>query len=645
MKKIIVIIVIIFQPFMCVGQDYFNYSLDQYGNASIRLDEKQKKKASGELVIPEYVGKKNEFRVLNINDFRGCANITSVVIPKQAYTIDYRAFRGCYNLKSVIIPESVREIKSEAFARCTNLQFVIIPNKTTSIGDNAFAGCINLIRVKIPDELRDNRGYSSLEKPIFEGCKNLSEIEGYSIKYPEWIDKELDPSSPIYKKLTNMRSSFSYFAQEKLLSYIQNWQKRKPIETLEQWKERVTESNRKKKIEEYLSTLQSEYIAKMDKGIRYNGSNCLLMEYDTDYNIYRIIFPSTREGYIKVPQQDAAVFKEKYKKYPHSVYIIPTYGIVNDHFEMLSFYVELDGKKYESVKTYENDNIEELAISLPPIDVNLKNNQEDRNTKNRVIDNRIDLNIPTTSIRKNNTFAVIIGNERYLRVAHVPYANNDAKIFAEYCKKTLGLPMKNVKVYENATYGTMIGAVSDIQKIAKAFKGDLNVIFYYAGHGIPDEVTGEGYLLPIDADGLKTEVCYPLNRLFRELGGLGAKSVVAFLDACFSGAHRGDGMVVAARGVAIKAKNGHPIGNTIVFSAATDKQTAFPYEEMEHGMFTYYLLKKIRESKGDCTLGELGSYICDEVAKQAVVTNRKEQTPTVITSQDLTNSWQNMKLK
>lgn len=642
MKKIIVVMIIIFQPFMCVGQDYFSYYVTDWGVAKIFLDEKQKKKASGELIIPEYVGK---YPVRDISDFSGCPNITSVVIPKQAYEISYKAFMGCYNLKSVIIPDSVEIIESNAFEGCTNLQSVIIPYKTRNLGCGAFKGCTNLVRVKIPDNEPWNDGINGISERIFEGCKNLSEIEGYSIKYPEWIDKELDPSSPIYKKLTNLRSSFSYFAQEKLLSNIQNWQKRKPIETVEQWKKRVTESNRKKKVKEYLSTLQSEYIVKMGKGISYGGYNCLLMEYDTDYNVYRIIFPNTKEGYIKVPQQDAAVFKERYKKYPHSVDIIPTYGIVNDHFEMLSFYVELDGKKYESVKTYENDNLEELAISLPPIDVNLKNNQEDRNTKNRVIDNRIDLNIPTTSIRKNNTFAVIIGNERYQRVAHVPYANNDAKIFAEYCKKTLGLPDKNVKVYENATYGTMISAVSDIQKIAKAFKGNINVIFYYAGHGIPDEATGDGYLLPIDADGLKTEVCYPLKRLYREFDGLGAKSVVAFLDACFSGAQRGEGMVVAARGVAIKAKSDQPVGNTVVFAAATDKQTAYPFKEKGHGMFTYYLLNKLRDSKGDCTLGELGSYICDEVPKQAVITNGKEQTPVVLTSQALMNSWRNMKLK
>lgn len=172
-----------------------------------------------------------------------------------------------------------------------------------------------------------------------------------------------------------------------------------------------------------------------------------------------------------------------------------------------------------------------------------------------------------------------------------------------------------------------------------------SIIFYYAGHGIPDEATGDGYLLPIDADGINMRVCYSLSQLYKDLGEMQARSVICFMDACFSGAQRGDGMLVAARGVAIKAKSEHPVGNIVVFSAATGKQTAYPYEEKGHGMFTYYLLKILRDTKGGCTLGELGSYICDEVAKQAVVTNGKKQTPVVPTSDGMGDSWKNMKLR
>lgn len=117
------------------------------------------------------------------------------------------------------------------------------------------------------------------------------------------------------------------------------------------------------------------------------------------------------------------------------------------------------------------------------------------------------------------------------------------------------------------------------------------------------------------------------------------------MDACFSGSQRGDGMLVAARGVAIKAKKTNPVGNMVVFSAAQGDETAYPYKEQKHGMFTYYLLKKLQETKGDVTLGELSDYITSEVKKQSIVLNGKMQTPTVIPSAQAGETWKEWKLR
>ena len=138
---------------------------------------------------------------------------------------------------------------------------------------------------------------------------------------------------------------------------------------------------------------------------------------------------------------------------------------------------------------------------------------------------------------------------------------------------------------------------------------------------------------------------YSVSRLYKELGEIGAKNVVVFIDACFSGSKRGDGMLASARGVAIKAKPQAPQGNMVVFSAATGDETAFPYNEKGHGMFTYFLLKKLQESKGDCTLGELGEYIQTNVRQRSVVVNRKTQTPTIVPSETMDDSWKNLKLR
>jgi hypothetical protein len=82
----------------------------------------------------------------------------------------------------------------------------------------------------------------------------------------------------------------------------------------------------------------------------------------------------------------------------------------------------------------------------------------------------------------------------------------------------------------------------------------------------------------------------------------------------------------------------------VVFSAATGDETAHQYEEKGHGLFTYFLLKKLQETQGAATYGELSDYVTQQVKRQSVVINNKRQTPTVIPSASLTN-WQSLKLK
>lgn len=256
----------------------------------------------------------------------------------------------------------------------------------------------------------------------------------------------------------------------------------------------------------------------------------------------------------------------------------------------------------------------------------------------------VDKDIPVTKNVNSNTYAVIIANEEYKHLAKVPMASNDGRIFSEYCSKILGLPKDNIRTYFDATGLDMEEAVEDIKKIAKVCQGQLNVIFYYAGHGIPDDATKDAYLLPVDGRENSVTGCMKLEDLYKNLGGLNARCVTVFLDACFSGAMRDGSMLVAARGVAYKPKPQNAYGNMVVFAATADNQTALAYKEKQHGMFTYYLLKKLKESRGNVTLEDLGDYLIDNVSLQSQLKNRKEQTPTIMTAPEFADKWKSLKL-
>ncbi len=69
------------------------------------------------------------------------------------------------------------------------------------------------------------------------------------------------------------------------------------------------------------------------------------------------------------------------------------------------------------------------------------------------------------------------------------------------------------------------------------------------------------------------------------------------------------------------------------------------YKEKQHGLFTYYLLKKLQETKGEVSYGELSEYLQNNVKKESFLINEKLQTPMVSTSPAVQNSWKNLELK
>ena len=221
----------------------------------------------------------------------------------------------------------------------------------------------------------------------------------------------------------------------------------------------------------------------------------------------------------------------------------------------------------------------------------------------------VDIDIPVSKAKQEKTFAVIIANENYEEEVNVEFALNDGVAFSQYCTKTLGIPQENVHVRQDATLNNILAEISWMQNIAKAYGDEARFIFYYAGHGVPDESNGTAYLLPVDGKSSILATGYSIGKLYDQLHALGSQNVTVVMDACFSGSKRGEGMLASARGVAIKSKAEAPKGNMLVISAAQGNETAYPYREKRHGLFTYFLLKKLQETKGNTTFGELFDYV------------------------------------
>jgi len=259
----------------------------------------------------------------------------------------------------------------------------------------------------------------------------------------------------------------------------------------------------------------------------------------------------------------------------------------------------------------------------------------------------VDNDIPELEHKNQYRFALIIGNEDYAsqqtdltNEVNVDFARNDASAFKEYAIKSLNIPTENVTFILDATTGKMKQALDRISLLAKNSSGNAELFFFYAGHGLPDEINKEPYLIPVDVSGNNVTEGIKLMDAYKKLTEYPCKRVTVFLDACFSGGARKQGLI-AARGVKVKPKEDILNGNIVVFTASSGEQSSLAYKDKEHGLFTYYLLKKIKESKGNFTYQELSDYLTEQIGLKSVLINNKEQNPQTNVSSEVQDKWQN----
>ncbi len=258
----------------------------------------------------------------------------------------------------------------------------------------------------------------------------------------------------------------------------------------------------------------------------------------------------------------------------------------------------------------------------------------------------VDKNIPYNPSKNPNRIALIIGNEDYTQGGslnaeiNVDYARRDAQVFKEYAQNTLGVDARNVHYLLDASAGRMQKEIDLVVEILKRMNGSGELLFYYAGHGYPDEFTKVPYLVPVDVDATNLSSAIRLKEVYDKLAATRSKKITLFLDACFSGGGRNQGLL-AARGPILKPKEDQAEGNMVVFAASSESQSALPYHQEKHGMFTYFLLKKMQESAGNLTYGELAEYLKNRVGLESLKENQKTQDPNVNISPAVISQWEN----
>ncbi len=460
----------------------------------------------------------------------------------------------------------------------------------------------------------------------------------------DWI---LNPVYGGLRSFTNA-SSMEEEVQKLVESKFIKWQLKGEFEKTEDYYQRVSEVNRNRQIDQFTHEAINELAVNL---VHLNRSSLGL--YDADLEKFSVYIPGAKAIMLPVPIGLAPEVQNNWKE---AWLGNAQFSVNGDEFVVLSLEVKFKGECfYYDAKSDQmlgpnptlDLNFENISVNMPIIPLAAKN--IGKGTSLTVMGHAdVDIDVPLTNIKNPKTFAVVIGNEDYTSFqmdlspgANVEYAAIDAKIFNQYLVKTLGIPQENIKLLINATSGQMRQAIAKLSAIAKAFDGEARLIFYYAGHGLPDLQTHEPYLIPVDVNSNNLAYAIKLDDVYNKLTENNSERVTVFLDACFSGGGRDEGLL-ATRGVRIKPKSPFVMGNMVVFSAADGDQAAHPYREEAHGMFTYFLLKGLQISQGQITYGELADFVHTYVKRKSVLVNDVEQEPDVKVSPIFESTWKNM---
>lgn len=239
---------------------------------------------------------------------------------------------------------------------------------------------------------------------------------------------------------------------------------------------------------------------------------------------------------------------------------------------------------------------------------------------------RSDVDEPPAAGAPRRGHAVVIGVERYRNgLPSADFAAGDARIVARYASAVLGYPAANVVLLadESATRSDMVKHLE--RRLANRVQPEDEVFVYFSGHGAPDPKTGESYLVPYDGDpAYLEETAYPVKRLYEALAKLPAKKIVVAMDSCFSGSGGRSVIAEGSRPLVTVAAAAVPKGLTVL-SASSAAQTSNSYRMKSHGLFTYFLLKGLREGGADWRAAF--DYLKPEVSRVARQDYNSDQEP------------------
>ena len=235
-------------------------------------------------------------------------------------------------------------------------------------------------------------------------------------------------------------------------------------------------------------------------------------------------------------------------------------------------------------------------------------------------------------------FAVVIGIDEYVHdsIPKLRYAVADAKLFAQALQDVIHVPKEQVILMTSDSVDeTLQPKVTNVAfrlgGLQSLVKPDDTIIFYFAGHGLSMDT--DSYLLTQEADNRNAATlkfsALRGSDLTDLLRAAQPARVIVVVDACRNNPTKPTA-ALSFTYPTLGAATGKRESATL-FSCSVGERS-WEWDERKHGFFTYYLVQGLRkeaaDSEGQVTLGNLHTYLGQEVPKSCKLLTSAIQTPT-----------------
>ena len=195
--------------------------------------------------------------------------------------------------------------------------------------------------------------------------------------------------------------------------------------------------------------------------------------------------------------------------------------------------------------------------------------------------------------------ALIIGINSYHEWTALRTAANDARALKEILVRQYGFSNDRV-IHRTDHHAILSQMTADLRDMAGGLGRDDNLLIYFAGHGQLDDLTGEGYWIPVEGK-LKdpsTWLSHSTVRSILSSDRVGGKNIIVVADSCYAGALLRGGpslLSMTDKHYQEKLRELSAKKSRQVITSGGNEPVADGGRE-GHSLFGYYFLRALREN-------------------------------------------------